>query len=333
MEVLSEFIVRHESIPRADFLQSYPEALPIISVGSKNWIHPPPEQDSGRKLTLGADPSCELHVESGDLAAKQLTISYHKFLQSWTAAELGSSTPTMVDGAPAVPFAVASLTPKTVITVGEVSLRFVRAERLADRIFGRSTERFMSPLSDSTAQPVEGRSELLKRAKHIVKLPSAGEAVPLQPLVKQFRQLGRSAFLEKHPHPIATLERVAMKNQEEPLYVADQLPLEARVYWRVMLAPHMSHVGIGRDEDSDIRIQAAVISKHHAEIYYKGGGWRVRDPGSANGVFVEGTRVAPGSAAKLGRDASINISPQITLRFLTGSALADALESALPALD
>ncbi|HLA64202.1 MAG TPA: FHA domain-containing protein [Rhodothermales bacterium] len=48
---------------------------------------------------------------------------------------------------------------------------------------------------------------------------------------------------------------------------------------------------VGRSEEAGLRIDAALISREHAEVSYEDGRWWVRDLGSTNGTFAEGERV------------------------------------------
>lgn len=50
-------------------------------------------------------------------------------------------------------------------------------------------------------------------------------------------------------------------------------------------------VTIGRQDDCQLRIPSAQISRHHCEIVNGGAGVRIRDLGSSNGTFVNGQRV------------------------------------------
>ncbi|MEJ2077210.1 MAG: FHA domain-containing protein [Acidobacteriota bacterium] len=49
---------------------------------------------------------------------------------------------------------------------------------------------------------------------------------------------------------------------------------------------------IGRDDDCEIQIQNPGISRHHAEVQYEDGLWRLKDLDSANGVYFQGRRVS-----------------------------------------
>lgn len=55
-------------------------------------------------------------------------------------------------------------------------------------------------------------------------------------------------------------------------------------------------VSIGRDPTNDIQLADKRVSRHHAVLWAEDGKWHVRDIGSANGTFVDRTRVT-GAAA------------------------------------
>ncbi len=48
---------------------------------------------------------------------------------------------------------------------------------------------------------------------------------------------------------------------------------------------------IGRSDDNDIRISTSGVSRHHATVHRRGGGFVVQDAGSQNGTDVNGQRV------------------------------------------
>jgi S-DNA-T family DNA segregation ATPase FtsK/SpoIIIE len=53
-----------------------------------------------------------------------------------------------------------------------------------------------------------------------------------------------------------------------------------------------SQVVVGRDPTCDIVIDAPSVSRRHAQLTYQTGWFYVQDLGSANGIVVDGKRVA-----------------------------------------
>lgn len=83
------------------------------------------------------------------------------------------------------------------------------------------------------------------------------------------------------------------------------------------VVPLSGRVTIGRDPGSDVVIDEAEVSRHHAVIDATAGGVFLRDQGSANGTFVNGSWV---------KDAELKVGDQIGFdrnRFLVES-LSDA---------
>jgi hypothetical protein len=64
--------------------------------------------------------------------------------------------------------------------------------------------------------------------------------------------------------------------------------------------------GIGRKHEGELVILASSVSREHAELHKKDAGWYIRDLGSRNGTFVDGTRaqgrvtLQPRSLIKIG---------------------------------
>lgn len=50
-------------------------------------------------------------------------------------------------------------------------------------------------------------------------------------------------------------------------------------------------VHIGRESGCTLCLGDALVSRHHAELYHDGSGWRVKDLGSSNGTYLNGFRI------------------------------------------
>jgi len=64
---------------------------------------------------------------------------------------------------------------------------------------------------------------------------------------------------------------------------------------------------IGRQDDCEVCVKDEYVSRYHAEVSFQEDQWVVTDLGSANGVFVNGQRVAQ---AKVGQSVSIRLGVQ-----------------------
>jgi len=67
---------------------------------------------------------------------------------------------------------------------------------------------------------------------------------------------------------------------------------------------------IGRGEECELQIAADGVSRNHCEIFWANGSWRVRDTGSTNGSWLEGTRIETAplqarNALRLGRKGPV----------------------------
>ena len=71
----------------------------------------------------------------------------------------------------------------------------------------------------------------------------------------------------------------------------------------------------GRHPDSDIFLDDVTVSRRHAEFYREGGRFTVRDVGSLNGTYVNGSRI---EEAELNGGDEVQIG-KFRLQFLTGA--------------
>ncbi|MCD8104830.1 MAG: FHA domain-containing protein [Lachnospiraceae bacterium] len=58
-----------------------------------------------------------------------------------------------------------------------------------------------------------------------------------------------------------------------------------------------TEIRIGRAQDNDIVCPETMVSRYHASLFFDGKKWRIKDVGSANGVYVNGKRVQECSPA------------------------------------
>lgn len=72
-----------------------------------------------------------------------------------------------------------------------------------------------------------------------------------------------------------------------------------------------NQVSIGRDPASDIFINNAEVSRHHAVVTQQANGYAIEDQGSMNGTIVDGKRLIqsypliPGDEIKLGKNVTL----------------------------
>lgn len=89
---------------------------------------------------------------------------------------------------------------------------------------------------------------------------------------------------------------------------------------------------VGRAEHSWIHIPHGSVSKEHAVIYFDNEAWLVRDLGSRNGTWANGTRLDPGASVSIGRESSLQFGdinavlstiepPTLCVRQASGSCL------------
>ena len=75
------------------------------------------------------------------------------------------------------------------------------------------------------------------------------------------------------------------------------------------------HIRIGREAESELTLQSPFISRKHAEIIRQGKDFVIRDLGSKNGTFVNGSRISETPVTLKLKDV-ITFSPEISYIFL-----------------
>ena len=84
---------------------------------------------------------------------------------------------------------------------------------------------------------------------------------------------------------------------------------------------------IGRGQENTIRLDDLSVSRRHARIAYKQGGYWLSDTGSMGGTWVDGTRL--NAPYRIGSGQTIDIGLcRLTVSFAAGAASADKKETA-----
>ncbi len=74
-------------------------------------------------------------------------------------------------------------------------------------------------------------------------------------------------------------------------------------------------VTIGRGLDNDIDLTDERVSRHHAVIWAENGGWHIRDLESANGTYINHTRVSDTAELPLSSELRFHAAgPTVTVR-------------------
>ena len=77
----------------------------------------------------------------------------------------------------------------------------------------------------------------------------------------------------------------------------------------------LDHMRVGREPEMELRIQSPFISRNHAEIDREGDDFTIRDSGSKNGTYVNGSRITE-TPVTLKANDMISFSPEIKYLYL-----------------
>ena len=160
----------------------------------------------------------------------------------------------------------------------------------------------------------------------------------LNDLAAETADLDEEAFLAEHPYPFLVRERTTgnvpipgggqrrtARLDRSALPAAGDGFMEGNVsYYRVFpRAEDAETVTIGREEGVDLLVADGSISARHAEFSLVFGeedddkAFYVCDLASANGTFVNGERLAPGTPRELSDMDSIRLGPVVKLQFFS----------------
>lgn len=85
---------------------------------------------------------------------------------------------------------------------------------------------------------------------------------------------------------------------------------------------------IGRSRECTLRINEQSVSGMHASLRWTGHGWVLRDAGSRNGTFVDGTRIDAGAAVRVDRGSEVQFGRSEPWRLvLAGPPVARAVDA------
>ncbi|MFW5830046.1 MAG: FHA domain-containing protein [Planctomycetota bacterium] len=62
--------------------------------------------------------------------------------------------------------------------------------------------------------------------------------------------------------------------------------------YRFEVLPESGGVVLGRADECEIRLRADAVSRQHARMDFRDGGWRISDLGSSNGVRIDGEAIS-----------------------------------------
>lgn len=87
-----------------------------------------------------------------------------------------------------------------------------------------------------------------------------------------------------------------------------------------------STFSLGRDQTADVAVDAPQVSRVHAEVFWANRRWRVRDLGSTNGTYLEGTRI---ETAELGARNALRLGKEGPVVWLRVEGAREAAEPSL----
>ena len=74
---------------------------------------------------------------------------------------------------------------------------------------------------------------------------------------------------------------------------------------------------IGRHPKCGIQVPSDFVSRHHAEIFFKGGSWWVKDLNSRNGVYINNRKT---ELARLKNASTLQLGRQLTFKVFVDQA-------------
>jgi NADPH-dependent 2,4-dienoyl-CoA reductase/sulfur reductase-like enzyme/pSer/pThr/pTyr-binding forkhead associated (FHA) protein len=212
-------------------------------------------------IAIGRQPGMHILIDQGSVSRRHAEISYAN--GRYLLRDLGSSNGTFINDVNITPQSVHVLKPGDIVRFGKfVTFKFVvRAQKRGDnaslpggatRLFGFEEQLTRSP----QGQPVMGPDGSLR-------LPGTSYAIQADVL----------ASCKDNP---ALVVLTGKEGQRVP---------------RVLMLKRGRSFTIGRDQDNDVALADAEVSRRHAEVSSGPEGFYIRDLESSNGVIINQERI------------------------------------------
>lgn len=105
--------------------------------------------------------------------------------------------------------------------------------------------------------------------------------------------------------------------------IAELVNAQAQVGWLVKSDrnPFMGLITLGRARNNDLVIRTSTVSKLHAIFTQLEGRWTLQDDASANGTFLNGSRLPPKQKTPIGDGDSLRFGPDVSCRLFLPQSL------------
>ena len=242
------------NVPLEGFLVHQPDTVTALNF-------PEMRLSKTKVIAVGRQPGMHILIDQGSVSRRHAEISYAN--GRYLLRDLGSSNGTFINDVNITSKSVHVLKPGDVLRFGKfVTFKFVvRAQKAGDnaslaggatRLFGFEEQLTRSP----QGQPV-------MRPDGSLQLPGTSSAIPAEVL----------ASCKDNP------ALVVLTGKEE-----QRVP-------RVLMLKRGRSFTIGRDQDNDVALADAEVSRRHAEVSPSPDGFYMRDLESSNGVIVNEERI------------------------------------------
>jgi len=141
----------------------------------------------------------------------------------------------------------------------------------------------------------------------------------LNGFIRRHSGTSRDKFLSDFPHPFLA-SRQKPESADSLFPGSWVIPVRKRA--KELIG---DSVTLGRAADSDIRIDAEAVSKHHCDFLISAGDIRVADANSTNGTFVNGARLAPKAPHAIKSGDRISFGETLVFYYLGPGELYDLL--------